>query len=136
MKILIAVDMEGISGVAHWDHVTPGHSEYERFRKVMTADVNSAIKGALQAGADDLLVADGHWNGLNILLEDLDPHARLVTGTGSPFSMMQGIDTGVQGVLFVGYHARRGAMNAVLDHTWSSARVANLWLNGKLTGEI
>jgi len=136
MKILIACDMEGISGVAHWDHVTPGHAEYERFRKIMTADVNSAIKGSLQAGGDDILVADGHWNGGNILIEGRDTHARLISGTGSPFSMIQGIDSGIQAVLFIGYHARRGAQNAILDHTWSSSRVANLWLNGKLTGEI
>ena len=25
MKILIAADMEGVSGVVHWDQVTPGH---------------------------------------------------------------------------------------------------------------
>lgn len=49
MKILIAADMEGVSGVVHWDHVTPGHAEYARFRKLMTDDVNAAISGAFEA---------------------------------------------------------------------------------------
>ena len=61
MKILIAVDMEGITGVTTWDQVTPGHAEYARFRKLMTQDVNAAIRGACEAGAADVIVADGHW---------------------------------------------------------------------------
>jgi D-amino peptidase len=135
MKILIATDMEGITGVTTWDHVTPGHAEYARFRKLMTQDVNAAVRGAMDAGADEVIIADGHWNGSNILVEELDPRARLNTGSPSPFSMMQGIDESVDGVLFVGYHARNGTPNAILDHTWSSRTVANVWLNDILTGE-
>ena len=135
MKILIAVDMEGITGVTTWDQVTPGHAEYSRFRKLMTQDVNATIRGATEAGADDIIVADGHWNGSNILVEELDSRARLNTGSPSPFSMMQGIDESVDGVIFVGYHARNGTPNAILDHTWSSKTVANIWLNDILTGE-
>ena len=33
MKLLIAADMEGISGVVHPDHVNPSHAEYARFRR-------------------------------------------------------------------------------------------------------
>jgi D-amino peptidase len=135
MKILIAVDMEGITGVTTWDQVTPGHAEYARFRKLMTQDVNAAVRGAFDAGADEVIVADGHWNGSNILIEELDPRARLNSGSPSPFSMMQGIDESIAGVMFVGYHARNGSPNAVLDHTWSSRTVANVWLNDLLTGE-
>jgi D-amino peptidase len=135
MKILIATDMEGITGVTTWDQVTPGHAEYARFRKQMTEDVNAAIRGVCEAGADEVIIADGHWNGSNILIEELDVRGRLNTGSPSPFSMMQGIDESVDGVMFVGYHARNGSPNAILDHTWSSKTVANVWLNNILTGE-
>jgi len=135
MKILIATDMEGITGVTTWDQVTPGHAEYARFRKQMTDDVNTAIRGACEAGAEEVIVADGHWNGSNILIEELDARASLNTGSPSPFSMMQGIDESVDGVIFIGYHARNGSPNAILDHTWSSKTVANIWLNDILTGE-
>ncbi len=135
MKILISADMEGITGITTWDQVTPGHPEYLRFRPVMTADVNAAVRGAFGGGADEVLVADGHWNGTNILLEELDPRARLNTGSPSPLSMMQGIDESVQGVIFVGYHARQGSQSAVLCHTWSDTCVANVWLNDVLAGE-
>jgi len=135
MKILIASDMEGITGVTNWDQVTPGHSEYARFRKLMTGDVNAAIRGAYDAGADAVIVADGHWNGSNILIEELDPRARLNSGSPAPFGMMQGIDENVDGVFFIGYHARQGSPEAVLDHTWSNTCVANVWLNDVLAGE-
>lgn len=135
MKILIAADMEGVTGVTSWDHVSQEHPEYTRFRRLMTQDVNAAIEGALDAGADEILVADGHDTGSNLLIEELNPRARLNTGRPSAFSMVQGIDFGVNGVFLVGYHARAGTRNAILDHTWSSRCVANLWLNDLLVGE-
>ena len=85
MKILIAADMEGISGVTTWDQVTAGHFEYPRFRRLMTEDVNAAVRGAFDAGAKEVLVTDGHASGSNILVEELDPRASLNTaGTPSP----------------------------------------------------
>ena len=64
MKILIATDMEGITGVTTWDQVTPGHAEYARFRRLMTQDVNAAIRGAFDAGArritENMKVAAAH----------------------------------------------------------------------------
>ena len=101
----------------------------------MTADVNAAITGAFAGGADEVVVTDGHWNGDNLLIEELDPRARLNTGSPSPFSMAEGIDGGVDAAFFIGYHARNGTANAILDHTWSAARVHSLFLNGRVTGE-
>lgn len=135
MKILVAADMEGITGVTTWDHVTPEHPEYARFRLVMTEEVNAAVRGAFEGGAGEVIVTDGHADGLNILVEKLDARARLNTGNGSPLSMVQGINGEISGVIFVGYHARAGSMNAVLAHTWSNSRVANVWLNDILVGE-
>lgn len=136
MKLLIAVDMEGITGVVNWDHVSPSHAEYQRFRRLMTADVNAAVAGAAEAGVEEIVVSDGHWSGTNLLIEELDTRARLNCGSPSPFSMVQGIDNGVNAAIFIGYHARIGSQNAILDHTWSSASVANVWLNDRIAGEI
>ncbi len=135
MKILIAADMEGITGVTNWDQVDPNHAEYARFRRLMTSDVNAAARGVCSAGVDDILVTDGHDLGTNILIDELDPCAHLIRGDYSPLAMVQGVDQGVNGVIFIGYHARAGSQNAILDHTWSSRRIANLWLNDILVGE-
>lgn len=135
MKIHIAVDMEGISGVVSWDHVSSNNPEYTRFRKLMTADVNAAVEGASSAGADEVTVSDGHGGAKNILIEELDERARLNCGSPSPFSMIQGIGDDVDGVILVGYHARAGTPLAILDHTWVGA-VTGVWLNGTEVGEI
>ncbi len=135
MKILIAADMEGITGVTNWNQVDPQHAEYPRYRRLMTSDVNAAVRGVCEAGVKEILVTDGHDLGTNIVLEDLDPCAHLISGDYSPLAMVQGIDQGIDGLIFVGYHARAGSQNAILDHTWSSRRVANLWLNDILVGE-
>jgi len=134
MKILIAADMEGISGVTTWDQVTAGKPDYEHFRNLMTEDVNAAIRGAFDAKAEEVFATDGHASGSNILIESLDPRASLNTGSPSPLSMVQGVDE-VDGVIYVGYYARAGSPNAILDHTWSSRTVANVWLNDILVGE-
>jgi len=135
MKILISADMEGITGVVHWDQVMPGHPEYSRFCKLMTADVNAAVRGAFAGGATSVVVTDGHYEGRNILIEELDARATLNSGSPSPLSMVQGVDEGVNGVMFIGYHGRMGAVNAILDHTWSDERVSGLWINGQAFGE-
>lgn len=136
MKLLIGCDMEGISGVVSWNHVDPGQPEYLRFQHVMTADVNAAVGGALAAGVDEVLVTDGHWNKTNVLVEELHPRARLNTGNYSPRGMLEGIQDSVDCVFFIGYHARNGAKNAVLGHTWSNTKVSNVWLNDRVIGEI
>lgn len=135
MKILIADDMEGISGVVDWGHVDSKNSEYQRFRRIMTAEVNAAVAGAFAGGADEVVVSDGHGGGKNVMIEDLDPRARLNTGAPSEFQMISGIDKNVDGLMFVGYHARYGTPMGVLAHTWSLG-VVNLWLNDKLVGEM
>ena len=109
MKIMIAADMEGISGVVAWDHVSSTHPEYARFRKLMTEDVNAAIKGALKADVDEILVVDGHGSGRNILIEDLHPQACLHSGNAAPFAMVQGVGSDVDAAMFIGYHARVGS---------------------------
>ncbi len=129
-KVLIAADMEGVTGVVHWDDVTISHPEYTRFRRLMTGDVNAAIRGCCRAGAEEIIVSDGHAFGRNILIEEIDERARLNTGTPAPHSMVQGVANGVDGVMFVGYHARIGTPNAILEHTWSDSRVANFMIKG------
>ncbi len=134
MKLLIAADMEGISGVVNWDQVSPSHPEYARFRKIMTGDVNAVVEGALCGGADEVIVADGHNGGYNILLEELDPRARLNAGNAAPLAMAQGAGDDIDAAMFIGYHGRAGHPLAVLNHTWDT-HVLNVWLNDTLVGE-
>jgi len=134
MNVLISVDMEGISGVVLGDHTSSSHKEYERFRKLMTAEANAAIEGALAGGAHRIVVNDSHGGMANILIEELNSAAELISGSPKPFGMMQGIGPEVDAVFFIGYHAASGAGTAVLEHTWNSY-VVELRLNGRVMGE-
>lgn len=100
----------------------------------MTADVNAAIAGALAAGAELVVVSDGHGSMQNVILEDLDSAAELVSGSPKPLTQMEGIDSSFDVAFFVGYHARMGS-SGVLSHTISGGTVANIWINGVLMGE-
>src|SRR5216117_3031603 len=134
MRVYISVDMEGIAGVVHesqTDPTTPAFAaEYGRFRRLMTAEANAAVEGALAAGATKVLVNDSHWFMRNLLAEELHPGAELLSGDPKPSSMVQGIEDGFDAALFIGYHARAGTRNAILDHTYAD-RVAEVRLNGR-----
>jgi D-amino peptidase len=141
VRVYISVDMEGIAGVVHesqTDPITPAFAvEYGRFRRLMTAEANAAVEGALAAGATRIVVNDSHWFMRNVLAEELHQAAELIAGDPKPRSMVQGIDGegGFDAALFIGYHARAGTRNAILDHTYAD-RIHDVRLNGKAVGEL
>ncbi|MGI5151935.1 M55 family metallopeptidase [Plantactinospora sp. CA-294935] len=135
-KVLISADLEGVSGVVHPTETNSGGYDYERGRALMTAEVNAAIAGVLDAEPDaEVSVADSHGPFRNLLPEELDRRARLIRGRPRPLGMVAGLEAGVEALLFVGYHARAGAGPAVLAHTISDA-VLDLRLDGRSVGEI
>ncbi|WP_028782124.1 M55 family metallopeptidase [Thalassobacillus devorans] len=135
MKIFISADMEGISGVATNQQLKT-NSEYQRFRKLMTADVNAAIEGAFSGGAKEVVVADGHGNMSNIFVEDLDPRARLVSGSNRVMCQLEGLDESFDGLMFVGHHGREGGSDlTVISHTLAGICVKEMTINGEVVGE-
>jgi D-amino peptidase len=130
LKVFISVDMEGISGIVHSDQTTSGTAEYAAGRKWMAQDVNAAVEGALEAGATEVVVNDSHGSMRNIDPDDLHPRAILISGSPKPLSMMQGIDASFQACIFIGYHAKAGTEDAILDHTISSSVVRAIRVNG------
>jgi D-amino peptidase len=134
MKVYISCDMEGISGVVAGKQTQMDGEEYKRAQKLMTGEVNAAIEGALAGGATEVLVNDSHGSMRNILIEELNPSAQLISGSPKPLSMMQGIDGGFDAAFFIGYHAQAGTAYSVLDHTYSGI-VYQVSLNGHPVGE-
>ncbi|MGB9821315.1 MAG: M55 family metallopeptidase [Pseudothermotoga sp.] len=134
MRIFISADMEGISGVVSSSHVEPETKEYERFRRLMTKEVNAVVEAAYEFGATEVVVNDSHNNMDNILIEELHPRAVLISGSPKPWSMMQGINENYDAVFFIGYHARAGSAEAIMDHTYTG-RVFYAKINGKLLSE-
>lgn len=130
LKIYISADMEGVVGVVTGEQLGPSGFEYERFRELMTGEVNAAIEGARAAGATEIVISDSHGNGQNLLLEKLPKDVTLVRAWPRPLMMMQGIDETFDAAIFIGYHASTTNPEGVRAHTMSSARLADVRLNG------
>ena len=134
MKAYIAVDMEGISGVVITEQLLHGRLFYQEARRMLVNDTNAVITGALDGGADEVVVIDAHASGFNFLYEELHPDADYLMGGAHQerFPFLEDSDV----MLLVGYHAMSGTANAVRDHTMSSASYQNVWINGLPAGEI
>src|SRR5262245_3961044 len=127
LKVFISADMEGVGGVSTWS-VQAGSKgrEYEKFRQLMTKEVNAAIAGAFDAGATEVLVGDSHGDAQNIDMELLDKRVRLIRAWPRPLGMMQGVDASFGAVVFVGYHAAEGRPNATLSHSFNGTMEVEL----------
>jgi D-amino peptidase len=144
MRILISADIEGVAGVIHSVQLVPADvatksgrpisPDYQWARQLLAQEVNAAIEGAFEGGADDVIVNEGHDGMRNIIPTELDPRARLINGYLKPFAMMQGIDMGIDAAFFVGYHAAANTRGAVIAHTYQGT-VSNLRINGIRMGE-
>lgn len=130
LKIYISADMEGVVGAVTGDQLGPQGFEYNRFREFMTAEVNAAIEAAFQSGATEIVVSDSHGNGQNLLIEKLPKNVAVVRSWPRPLMMMQGIDETFDGAIFIGYHTGTTNATGVRAHTISSARLADVRLNG------
>lgn len=135
MRIYISVDMEGITGLVDRDDVQPGGRDYERGRAMMAEDVNAAIRGAVAAGATEVLVNDAHGPMRNLLPEALHPAARLVRGKPKRMLMLEGLTGESDAAICVGYHSRAGALG-VLSHSFMGHEIEDMWLDGRPVGEI
>lgn len=139
MKVYISVDIEGITGLVSWSQCSrpDGKSfDYAFARRMMSHDLNAAIRGARAAGATQIVVKDSHGNSKNLLIEDLEPGIELISGHGSGTDgMMMGIDGSFDAAMLVGYHAMAGTLGGIMEHTITGG-VHRLWVNGILTGEM
>jgi D-amino peptidase len=134
-RILISADMEGATGVTWPADVEPGTEQWQRCRKFLTSDVNAAIAGFFDAGAGGVVVNEAHATMRNLLLEELDPRATMLTGRHKDLSMLEGVQSpDVDAVAFVGYHTGAGA-DGVLAHTFLANAITGVRVNGAEASE-
>jgi len=131
MQVYVSVDMEGCAGVVHVDQTRRTGHDYAAARRWMTLEANAAVVGAFEAGAEAVLVNDSHGDMRNLLLEELDPRAEILSGSLKPLSMVQGVGSAHAVALFVGYHAGAGTRGGILDHTYYGLVVARCRVGGR-----
>jgi D-amino peptidase len=130
LKVHISVDMEGVAGVVTGDQLGPSGFEYGRFREFMTKEALAAVAAARAAGATEIVVADSHGNGENLLIEQFPPDVTIVRSWPRKLSMMAGVDETFDAAVFIGYHASTTNPTGVRAHTNSSATLTRVALNG------
>lgn len=130
LKVLISVDMEGVAGAVTGEQLGPTGFEYARFREFMTREALAAVEAAKAAGATEVVVADAHGNGQNLLIEQFPQDVRIIRSWPRRLSMVAGVDAGVDAVIFIGYHAGTNNTAGVRAHTFSSANLTRVALNG------
>jgi D-amino peptidase len=140
MKVFISADMEGITGLVAWGQCGRPNSDHYDFafaREMITHDVNAAIRGARNAGASEIVVKDSHGSSKNILLNQLEPGVRLISGYGCSDTdgMMQGINETFDAAMLIGYHAMAGTQAGIMEHT-IMGQIHRMKINGMPAGEI
>jgi D-amino peptidase len=127
-------DMEGTSGMVHFEdrksQTIENYYRRERIRRLLTAEVNAAVKGAVKAGVKEVLINDSHASCYNILIEELEPVADVIQG--DPLNRpgwLVGFDKSFDALIYIGGHPPAGTKHGILPHTrWE--------LNGKILGEV
>jgi len=139
MKVFISVDIEGCTGLVSFSQCEAPNSHHYDFpfaRRMMTHDVNAAIRGAKAAGATQIVVKDGHAYCKNLLIDELEAGVELISGIGGGSDgMMNGIDSSFDAAMLVGYHAMAGTTNGVMEHALAGG-LHRFWINGAPAGEI
>ena len=135
LKVYISVDMEGVAGVVTADQLGPTGFEYERFRHFMTNETLAAVRAVKEAGATEIVVSDSHGNGENLLIEEFPAEMRIVRAWPRHGGMMAGLDKSFDAAMFVGYHASTTNSKGVRAHTFSSAHLTRVALNGNAVTE-
>lgn len=136
MKIYISADIEGVTGVTHWDETELDKAESAIFREQMTAETVAACEGALEAGATEIWVKDAHDSARNLIASRLPRAARLIRGwSRHPLMMMQELNETFDAALMIGYHSRAASNRNPLAHTLSGM-VMRMRLNGRDASEF
>jgi len=128
-KVYIATDMEGCSGVTCSEQVAG-----EEGKQLMAGDMNACIEGCFAAGATEVVVRDHHGGGLNVNPELIDRRAKLIQGS-TPEKRFKDVE-GAVAMILLGYHAKALTPGGTLAHSYSSASIQGMWLNGREVGEI
>ncbi len=135
-KLFISADIEGTSGIAHWDETEKGKADYAYFAKQMTREVSAVCEGALEGGYGEIVIKDAHDSARNIDPSGIPEAARVLRGWARhPYCMMYGIDESFAGAAFTGYHSAAQWPTNPLSHTMTGS-VNYVKINGELASEL
>lgn len=140
MNVLIAADMEGITGIDDYGDCLPSHpAAYARGRRLMTDEVLVAVDALRSGGAKQISVGDWHMVGTNIERDrmpdgvEVRPIADLALVEDDP-SFTKAHGDSLDAVVLIGHHARTNSPRGFSSHTfiWDM----EVLLNGESLSEV
>lgn len=129
-RIFLITDAEGVAGVCRQD-LTDSHDP--ELRQLLVGEVNAAVQGFFDGGADEVVVWDGHGSSQTLSALTIHPQALLLSGVLGP-SMT--LERHYSAIAFLGQHSKANVQKAVMAHSFSSLGIQNMRLNGKAVGEV
>ena len=133
MKVYIQTDIEGVAGFCFFenrkDSSVENFNHRQRMRRLLTNEVNVAVKAAFESGADEILVNDSHGSGYNILFEDLDPRCRIIHGRNCSGPHWLPLLEGSDALVLIGMHAMGGTPVSITPHSLWKVNGGKLFLS-------
>ena len=129
-KAFISADIEGMEGNVSRLQSWRSKPDYTIARKRLAEDVNAAIRACFDSGYDEVYVCDGHGDMENLILEDMDPRCKLISGSMRNSLQMEGIDSTFDAYISFGHAGAGQHVGGVYDHCFNGFKIYNLRFNG------
>lgn len=133
MKVYIQTDIEGVAGFCFFenrkDASVENFNHRQRMRRLLTDEVNVAVKAAFESGADEVLINDNHGTGYNILFEDLDPRCRIIHGRNCSGPHWLPLLEDSDALVLIGMHAMGGTPVSITPHSLWKVNGGKLFLS-------
>ena len=137
MKIYISADIEGVTGVMHWNETEKSKPDFQEACEQMTKEVKAACEGAINVGVKEIWVKDAHETGRNIIASRLPQEAKLIRGWSEhPLLMVQELDKSFNALIMIGYHSYGSSSDNPLSHTLNPFELNYIKLNGQFASEF
>lgn len=122
MKVYIHTDIEGVAGFASFEdcqsRTLENYEHRQRMYRLLTGEVNAAVKAAKACGADTIYINDSHSSGYNIIFEDLDEGCEIIHGRANHRpAWLTSLDSSVDAMVIVGAHAMGGELDGICPHS-------------------
>lgn len=138
MKFFISADIEGTTGCLNWDYTMGNRKEYEIQKEIMTEEVLSCVKALVDIYPDcEILIKDAHHFGNNLDIRRFPKNCKIIRGwSHKPHSMVQGLDSSFDAILFIGYHSGATSSSTPLSHSFNGSKYQKMELNGEICSEF
>lgn len=136
-KLYFSVDLEGAAGITSPNEcdATLDREAYNRAVKLLCTEVSTVINTVLESGDHEIVVNDAHMTMTNLRPDLLPEKIQLLKGKPKTCAMAAGLDNSFDAAFFLGYHAKAGTPDAILNHTFHG-KIFDVTVNGTSYGEF